>query len=286
MSITDEASATIMTSNYQCESQFASVKGYLREVGAKTVLRHIVKTDPDIVLNLPMVVRARTVYAKTKVEITQDRARRTHDNLRRKSVHLKSQLTKSLKRQSKVEGLASAARTRLTTAKVKHMSQVNHLEQSKKKIISKYKSQHMQYTTLVEGLKSSMRELKKDIRSRDVQLKAKTRVLRDENLLVEDLQEQLQELKQSCIASEAAKLFPRIKRLQRRVEKLRSQSKIWEQKRADVRDAFKRIRDRAALGYKKKQLLTMIKDLRLQLNVKRDNVKLRRMRHQLQVLFI
>ena len=51
MSITDEASATIMTSNYQCESQFASVKGYLREVEAKIVLRHIVKTDPDIALN-------------------------------------------------------------------------------------------------------------------------------------------------------------------------------------------------------------------------------------------
>ena len=160
MSITDEAKAN-STNTLQCETQFPSVNGYLCEVGAKTVLRHIAKTDPSIILNLPMVVRERTAYAKTKVEITQDREHRTHDDLKRKSVHLKSQLTKSLKRQSKAEGLASAARTRLATAKAQHASTVNQLEQSKKKSILKYKAQHMQHTTLVEGLRSSMRELNK-----------------------------------------------------------------------------------------------------------------------------
>ena len=122
--------------------------------------------------------------------------------------------------------------------------------------------------------------------SRDEQLKAEERVLCDANILVKDLQEQLQELKQSCVASKAAELFPEIKRLRKRVTKLRSKTKVWEQKRDDVRDTFKRIRNRAALGYKKKQLLDMIKDLRLQLSTKRENVEFGRMRHQLQVLFI
>ena len=78
--------------------------------------------------------------------------------------------------------------------------------------------------------------------------------------------------------------MPQIKRLRKRVNKLRCRTQEWEAKRVEAHDSFVRIRDRAALGYKKKQLLDMVKDLRAQLKNKRNKIALlKETRHKLQV---
>ena len=107
------------------------------------------------------------------------------------------------------------------------------------------------------------------------------RATREAKLLVSDLEQQLDQLKKACIEESQADLFPQIKRLQRRVEKLCTRTRAWEQKRIDARDSFKRIRDRAALGYKKKQLRDMIIDLRKQLSQTVERRVLKQLRDDL-----
>ena len=103
----------------------------------------------------------------------------------------------------------------------------------------------------------------------------------DANLLVKDLHQQLHQIKQSCLDESVDELLPKIKRLRKRVDKLRWRTQQWGMKRDAVRDSFKRVRDRAALGYKKKQLLDLINNLRTQLKTSHDAVKLKSTRLQL-----
>ena len=89
------------------------------------MLRYIVSTDPASILNLPVVTRARNKFGRTKIELTEAAASHENRTLRMKSARLQAQLTKSNKRRVMAEGLASAARTRLTKVKETHTERMS-----------------------------------------------------------------------------------------------------------------------------------------------------------------
>ena len=105
-------------------TQLPSVEGYVEEVGVKQVLGHICNSHPDSILKLPPVVRERTTAVKAKAAIITAREHRVQRDLRQKLTQLRAQLTKSTKRQTKAEGLAVAAKTRLVNAKAEHAAVV------------------------------------------------------------------------------------------------------------------------------------------------------------------
>ena len=126
----------------QIVDKLPSVEGYVGAVGVSTVLRHIVKTEPDSILQLPLVTRERTSCVKTRVTAIQHRENREREKLKKKSAHLQSQLTKSVKQRVKVEGWSSAAKTRLKTAKTSHASEKADLILAHTKAVEKIKRQH------------------------------------------------------------------------------------------------------------------------------------------------